>query len=281
MKNLIKIIIVLVFLIGCRNQTRQSNKLNYKIFQYKEKDSLNGHISKIVKFNNKHLISYEKYIDYFEDGCFRTEDKEITYNYKDTLLISEITKYTINFRQDSSRVDYLYNDKGALVKKIYNKHYRPFKKGRPDGCLVDSSDFEPKLKWGMDYTEYYKFKNKKIVEKRIPNFVRSEIKYQYEYDKKERIIKEIYYFGDELVSEKKYEYIENGYNLSSKGNWNGFEKYRFIKDRKGNIIQERKEWKKKQIYRIEKKYDIKNRIILEQRYDDENKLELTYKYIYK
>jgi len=280
MKNKIKIIIIFIFLVGCRNQILQSNKLNYKVFQYKENDSLNGHISKIVKFNNKHLISYEKYIDYFEDGYFRTGDKVITYNYKDTLLINEIIKYTNSFKQDSSKIDYLYNNKGTLQKKIYNIHYRSFKKEIPNGCLVDSSDFEPKAKWKIDHTEYYKFKNKKIVEKRIPNFMESEIKYQYKYDKKERILKEIYYLGDELVSEKKYEYTEKGYNLTSKGNWNGIEKYRFIRDHKGNIIQETKEWRKKQMYRIERRYDIKNRIILEQHYDDKNKLKLTNKYIY-
>lgn len=276
MKNIRFLLLISLVFVSCK---KKSNGLNYKVYQYQKNDSSNYHLTKTAIFNKKGLIEYEKCIDYFTDGFIRQGDEEIIYYYNDTLLTKIIKKHINYYRKDSSRIEHLYDNKGVLVQKIFYEHYKPFKEGRI-GCFVDSSDFEKNYIWKIIYHEHFKYKNKRLFEKRIPDFVNRETKYQFEYDKEERIIKENYYDNDELVSEKIYKYVENGYDLNSKGNWNGFEKYRFIKDKKGNIIQESKDWRGTQMYRIERKYNINNKLILERSYDRENKLELTSKYIY-
>jgi|GEM_PF-6363906 hypothetical protein len=68
-------------------------KRNYKIYQFAENDSTNGHISKIVKFNNENLIIYEETIDFkFSRLSHITDYVENNY-YKDSLLIKTETSY--------------------------------------------------------------------------------------------------------------------------------------------------------------------------------------------
>lgn len=279
MKKLIFLIIISTFLTSCHNK---KNELNFEVFQFQDKDSTKGHFSKSVKFNENGQIIFEKLNDYFDNGIFRTSDEEINYYYRDKLLIQILAKFLNSYHQDSSRTEYFYNEKNLLMKKINFLKVRLRKNDGYEGCLVDSSSFEKEPKWILDYTEIYKYDKKdRLIEKYIPEHFKGQNRFEYEYDTLNRIIKETSYNEQNLVQEKKYEYKIDGYNLVSKGGWTGNEQFSFIKNENGKILQELKKWEGVQQYRIEKKYDIKNRIIIEKFYNEKDELELTHIYKYE
>lgn len=69
-----------------------SQKRNFQIFQFEKKDSLNGHIAKIVRFNEKGLKVYEQLNDFKSSSAEGMVDYMERYFYRDTLMMrSEIT----------------------------------------------------------------------------------------------------------------------------------------------------------------------------------------------
>lgn len=273
------IYIIFIFFLSC-NEKR--NELDYQVFQFQKNDSINGYISKIVRYNNLGKIEFEKYNNHLYEGIFKSSNSEITHYYQDTLLVKSLIKYFEIYKRDSGRLEFYYNEKRQLVKKKDFLKVRLRKKDSYDGCIVDSTNFEKNPIWMLDHTEEYKYdNNNKVTEKYIPEHFKGQNRFVYQYDKQGRIINETSYREKELAQEKFYEYIDNGCNLTSKGSWTGYEEYRYKTNENRKIIQETKKWRDKQQYRIEYKYDNKNRIKSEKYYNENDEIELTYIYLYE
>jgi len=275
----IKYIIVLCFILfSCKEK---SGKLNYEIFQIEKTDSLNGHISKIVKYNENGQIEYEKLIDFISNQGWARSDEEIMYFYKDSLLVKTLKKHFSVF-QDSSRIEFFYNDKHQLVKRLNYLKYRPLKKDTLSGCIVFNEDFETISIWELTNSELFKYNKDGLqIERYIPENAEYQNRFLFEYDNNGKIIKESNLRENELIEVIVYEYVENGYNLISDSGRIGNDEYRYIKDKNGIILQEQKKWNGAQMYRIEKVYDGNNRIIVEKGYNNKDELIITHKYNYQ
>ena len=279
MRYTISIILLCIVVLSCE---QKSDQLSYRIYQFKKNDSLNGHISKIVSYNSDGLIAFEKQDDFISIKGWPTSDIETTHYYKDSLRVKTLKKYYDRLSIDSMRIEYIYNEKQQLIKRLNFEKYRPFKKDRTTSCLASEDDFEAEAIWKLSHTELFKYNEAGLkIERYIPEQKKFQNRFLFEYDNDGRIIKKSFLSEAELIEVVSYKYVDNGHTLISNSGRVGNDDYRFKKDEKGNSIEEQKKWDGKQIYRIERVYDDHDRVLVERGYNDKDELKITHKYSYE
>lgn len=270
-------------------------KSDFKVYQFFGNDSINGHISKIVKYNNKGQLVFEKLTNYKTSKYNGFSDVTETHFYIDTLLTKTLRAYPRGILYDSTRTEFIYNRQKQLIGKTYFDFKKRLKKDLEFGdCLIDTTDFHPKPTWEIYSKIKLKYnKQGQKIEYYAPEYHwDSQNRYLYQYDNIGRLIKETSLDNDEIFWDKYFFYVKNGfdyyYNRDSKKIINNksdcpyYYSFREYKDDNGNIILETDSKKDgSQDYRIERVFDKENRILSEKRYDSKNEKELTKIYIYE
>lgn len=272
-------------------------KKDFKIYQFFGNDSLNGHICKIVKFNQIGLKIYEELIDYKSSKVVGTSDYVENYLYKDTLLIS--SEETNRNSKDKRTVNYTYNSSNYLISKEFKSYKIRLKKNIKKGiaygdCIIDEKDYEKNATWEIDSQIFYKYNSKnQLIEYYAPKYHwDNQNRYLYEYDENGKLAKETSLNHNEIIWEKYivnqengYDFImnwENEYKISSRTDWPHHYEIRYFKDTNNNIIKQTETGKNGKIeYEIKKFYNKENQITKEERYNENSELEITHKYIYE
>ena len=271
----------------------QEKKADFKITQL-EGTETNGQIAKEVKYNYNGQIKFEKLTGFKTTKNNSFIDVEETYFYQDTLLIRTLKYFPNSIDADSARIEYRYNDKKQLIERTHFDYKKRLKKSLEFGdCLIDSTDFDSKATWKLESKIIFKYdKQGRKIEYYAPEtHWDRQNHYYYEYDNEGNLIKETSLNNDELIWEKYFDYLENGYDffynrqpntkIENKSDWPYFYQIRYVKDNEGNILEESKKGKDGTLdYRIIREYK-NNRIINEKRYNRNNDLELTYIYDYE
>ena len=294
------LILVFLFSLFC---SCQEKSFDYKILQYEGIDSLNTKIVKKVKFNSDSLVIYEEYRGYKSDNANSISDVNTTYIYKDTLL----TK-TINYRPnlkgiccDSSKMEFFYNNKNLLERRIAYDYKRVLKKGTPFKDNLNSDDFEKERQWELSSETFYSYDNlgRKIEYNAPEKHWSSQNRFVWTYDNQNRIQEEKSFDEDRLIWTKFYEYQENSYKYTM--TWYDYEgNPRHLKDKSksweyrpqkiceyklNEIGQELEELATTEtgefISKLITVYDEKNRIAKTTKYLEENKPIMTHIYIYE
>jgi len=290
-KTILIISFLLVTFIAFSQQKR-----NYKIFQFAENDSLNGHICKIVKFNERGLKSYEESIDYKFSKLVGRTDYIDKYYYKDTL----ITRIETNRGEIYKSVTKLsYNNKNQLVKTKISDFETRLKKNIKKGiefgdCIIEDDDFEKNPSWKTYKIEFIKYDSKgRKIETYIPeNFDISQNRYLYSYNYDGLLEKITSLENNEIIWEEFRENFENGnydYIRLWKNEYNFKElcrsvgKVRFFYNDKNLLIESTKpdETGIRGDVKVKYYYNEKNELIKEERYSTENILEITHLYLYE
>ncbi|MFD1064394.1 hypothetical protein ACFQ1Q_14165 [Winogradskyella litorisediminis] len=197
----------------------QEKSFDYKILQYQGNDSLNTKVVKVVKFNPDSLIIYEEYRGYKSDNANSTTDVNTTNLYNDTLLVKTL-KYYPNIPNsiccDSSKLEYFYNDKNLLIKRIAYEYKRVLKKGTPFKDNLTSDDFEKERQWELSSETFYSYDSlgRKIEYNASEKHWSSQNRFVWTYDKQNRIQEEKSFDEDRLIWTKFYEYQENSYKYT-------------------------------------------------------------------
>lgn len=285
------------------NVSFSQSKRNYKVFQFMGKDSLNGHISKIVKFNELGKKIYEKLIDFKSSKVDGIVDYEAKYFYKDTLLIKEEHSYN-ELGTKKSETTFKYNVNNLLVfeedKTFERRLKKNIKKGIEYGdCTLEKSDYEKNPTWEISAQIYYKYNSKnQLIEKTAPKYYwDNQNRYLYEYDQNGKLIREISLHNDEELYDEHFEHFDNCYDyflkwhddeslknlkIVSRKDWPYFYKVCDYKDEKGNLIKHTETDKEGNIeFEIKNYYNSKNELIKEERYNEKGELEITHNYIYE
>jgi hypothetical protein len=293
LKNAMKKTILILLLCFINYVSFSQQKRNYKIYQFAENDSINGHISKIVKFNNENLVIYEETIDFkFSRLSAITDYVENNY-YKDSLLIKTETSYRNSIKKQI--VEFDYNNKNYLEKKIVKSYETRLKKNeKHEDCLLDDEDFEKKPTWKIITEEKLIYnsrgqKTEKIVDEK--EFNRKK-KYLYFYNYDGLLTKIKLLEDDEIIWEEfrecfekgNYDYIrlwKNEYTF--KDICRSIGKIRFVYDEKNLLIEMTKpdETGIRGNVKIQNYYNQNNELIKQERYNTENKLEITHLYLYE
>lgn len=192
----------------------QEKSFDYKILQYEENDSLNTKTVKEVRFNSDSLVIYEEYRGYKSDKANSTSDVNITKLYRDTLVVKELKFYPKTpLRNDSTRIEYYYNDKNLLTKRVAYKYERVLKKGLGFKDNLTSDDFEKERQWLMSSETFYSYDNlgRKIEYNAPEKHWSSQNRYVWSYDNKNRVKEEKSFDEDRLIWTKSYEYKVNSY----------------------------------------------------------------------
>ncbi len=288
MKKLLIVLLLISSYASC-----QEKKNDYKIIQFEGNDNQNSQVVKEVKLNENMQVFFEKYSGFKTSKYNSFSDVEITNYYEDKLLVKTTKYYPNSIDADSARIEYKYNAKSQLIERRHFDFKKRLKKTIEFGdCLIDSIDYEPYPTWKLESSISFKYDNKgRKIEYYAPEIHwDSQNHYFYEYDEQDNLIKETSLNNDELIWEKYFSFVYNGYDyfynrdadvtIKNKSEWPYYYKVRFKKDSKGNIIEETKTRKDGTLdYRIEKEYE-NNQIVKEQRFNRNNELELTkiYKY---
>lgn len=189
-------------------------KRNYKIYQYFENDSLNGKISKIVKFNSKNQKTYEETNDYNFSKLTSISDYNATYFYKGFLLDKIETTYPNSVSRFLEK--FKYNHKNKLICSISKSYEKRLKKNRKnDSDLISEEDYETKPSWKIDSKTNYKYdENGNLIETSIPTkFNKSQNVYRYTYYD-ENPIKISSYENERLIWDEFRQYInKTDYNF--------------------------------------------------------------------
>ncbi len=288
MKNLLILLLLTTSIVSC-----QEKYSNYKVIQFEGNEKQNSQIVKEVNLNENGQIRFEKYSGFKTSKYNSFVDVEIMNFYKDTLIVKTLKYYPNSIDADSARIEYTYNDKNQLIQRKHFDFKKRLKKTLEFGdCLIDSTDYEPYPTWKIKSNITFKYDKKgQKIEYYAPEIHWDrQNHYFYEYDVKGNLIKETSLEDDELIWEKHFSFVSNGYDffynrdaettIKNKSDWPYYYEVRFKKDSQGNVIEESKTRKDGTLdYRIEKEYK-NNRIIKEQRFNQNNELELTkiYKY---
>ena len=264
---------------------------DFNVFQFLGNDSIDGHVSRIVKFNSNGQIRYEELIDYKTSRYGGFADKRETHFYNDTLLVKTLREYPKQVIADSGRIEYKYNDRNKLIQKTNYDYQKRLKRELEFGdCLIDSSYYHSKPTWQIKsiFNFEYDSLGRKIAYYTSDKYPYTHFNYRFQYNKKNNLIKETSLDDQGISWGKFYSHKFNGYDyyyvrdtLSTYNNVKRFiYKYRKTKDLDGNIITEYTSNRNPyQEFRIERVFDNFNRVISEKRYDGNNRLELS-KYFY-
>lgn len=271
----------------------QEKYSDYKVIQVEGNEKQNSQVVKEVSINENGQIQFEKYSGFKTSKYNSFVDVEITNFYKDTLLIETLKYYPNSIDADSARIEYTYNDKNQLIRRKHFDFKKRLKKTLEFGdCLIDSTHYEQYPTWKLISNISFRYDKKgQKVEYYAPEIHwDSQNHYFYEYDHKGNLVKETSLEDDELIWEKHYRFVTNGYDffynrdpettIKNKSDWPYYYEVRFKKDSQGNVIEESKTRKDGTLdCRIEKEYQ-DNRIVKEKSFNRNNELELTkiYKY---
>ncbi|WP_157364926.1 hypothetical protein [Winogradskyella endarachnes] len=281
----------------------QEKSFNYKILQYEGTDSLNTKVVKKVKFNSDSLVIYEEYRGYKSDNANSTSDVNTTYIYKDTLLTKTI-KYRPNLKGvccDSSKMEFFYNNKNLLEKRIAYDYRRILKKGMPFKDNLTSDDFEKERQWKLSSETFYSYDNlgRKIEYNAPEKHWSSQNRYVWTYDNQNRIKEEKSFDQERLIWTKFYEYQKNSYKYTM--TWYDYEgNPRHLKDKSksweyrpqkiceyklndnGQELEELATTETGEfISKLITEYDIKNRIAKTTKYLEKDKPIMTHIYVYE
>lgn len=269
-----------------------SQKRNFQIYQFEKKDSLNGHISKIVKFNENGLKIYEELNDFKTSSVDGVEDYVEHYFYRDTLIIKSETTYR---NSDEKRLKINYYNKNNLLEtqefKSFERRIRKdVKKGFGIGdCIITEDDYEKTPSWEtVSKIHYsYNFKNQRIEYYAPDIHWSSQNRYKYEYDNEGRKSKIISLENNIVLYEESISYKDGleEHNLVWMKN-KDFEPHHYfistIKNSTNNRVEIRQNNADGTLeYIIIKSYDSNNQIISEKRFDSDGNLEITYVYQYQ
>lgn len=284
---------ILVLLLCFINYVSLSQlKRNYKIYQFTENDSANGHISKIVKFNNNNLIIYEETID-FKFSRLRAITDCIENNYyKDSLLIKTETTYRNSIKKQIVEFNYNKNYLKNKIVKTYETRLK--KKKNHEDCLLDDEDFEKKPTWKTIFEEKIIYNSNGQKTERIVNEkeFNSQKRYLYFYNYDGLLTKIKLLEDDEIIWEEFREYLEKGNydyirlwknEYSFKDICRSIGKIRFVYDEKNLLIEMTKpdETGIRGDVKIKNYYNQNNELIKQERYNTENELEITHLYLYE
>lgn len=255
-----------------------SQEIDYKIYQFKENDSINGHISKIVKFNEQGLVIYKEYIDFLETGVKGKVDHRVVFFYKNNLLTEELRTY--GGSDYKFKIEYKYNSNRQLVKEIHKSYLQKQKKW----SWVVVSKTEHKYNTKGQKTETH-------IDKKHNDSEANTILYYYNND--DLLIKKTRLYNDgNLLEEFIIHYEQGNYDymiLSSKYGYN-FEnscrsigRFRTLYDKHENVIETSHPDEtgiradvKNRFY-----YDKNNRKVKYERINTKGELEITHIYIYE
>lgn len=280
----------------------QEKSFNYKILQYEGIDSLNAKVVKEVRFNSDSLVIYEEYRGYKTDQANGTSDVNITRLYRDTLLVKEIKFYPeIPLRCDSSTIDYYYNDRNLLIRRVAYNFERVLKKGLPIKDVLTQDDFEKERQWKMSSETFYSYDSidRKIEYNAPKKHWSSQNKYLWSYDSQNRVKEEMSFDDDRLIWTKNYEYQDDSYkytmtwydyqgnpeHLKDKSKSREFTPQKIYEYKLNSKGQELEEYvtaeNGKFISKLTTEYDDQNRISKTTKYLEQSKPIMTHIYIYE
>lgn len=205
MEKILTFALILIFSFG------NSQKRNFQIFQFQNNDSLKGHISKIVKFNEKGLKVYEELNGFKISTAEGIEDYMEHYFYKDTLMMKSETTYK---NSDEKRITLnSYNKKNLLEKQEFRSFERRARKDVKKGfgfgkCIITGDDYEKTPSWKTISKIHYRYnsKNQKIEYFAPEAHWNSQNRYKYEYDSLGRKSKIISLENDTVLYEESISY---------------------------------------------------------------------------
>lgn len=286
MKKVILLILLLIFTLN------YSQKKNFQIFQFEKKDSLNGHISKIVRFNEKGLKIYEELNDFKSSSVDGMGDYMEHYFYRDTLMMRSETAYK---NSDEKRLTInSYNKKNLLETQEFKSFERRIRKDVKKGfgigdCIITKDDYEKTPTWKTESKVHYSYNSK---DQRIEYFApevhwSNQNRYKYEYDSLGRKSKIISLENDTVLYEESISYkdgIEERNLVWAREK--DFEPHHYFistkKDSNNNPVEIRRSNADGTLeFIILKSYDSSNRIVSEKRLDSEGNLEITHLYQYQ
>lgn len=279
-----KTFVIFFSLFFCVSFSQQ--RRNYKVYQFSEKDSLNGHVSKIVKFNEKGLKSYEELINFKKSELSGISDYIENYYYKDTLLV----RIEENFKDSEDRrvSKFEYNSKNQLKKETHKNFQKKLKERN------DEDDYEKKPSQQLSYEIFYKYNSKgqKIEDYTKDISYNRQRKSLYDYDYNGLISKITSFENNEITTDEfrvnfengNYDYIrltKNYYDFNDLGRNIG--QIRYIFDNKKNLIEYTRPDETGIRGNVKHKYYYNdgNELIKEERYSTEGKLEITHLFIYE
>lgn len=222
------------------------------------------------------------------------------YEYKDTILIKEIT--TIN-KKDSTKTIYKYNNINLLKEKLFYNYKRRIREGvnkgiaSLDGCLLLDEDYEKERSWKLEERIIYTYdSNNRKTESYDPFYNNSHNKYTWSYNTLGKIDEQRYYSNNSLYSIKKYKYSELNYQYTlttyeydgtpthlkkDRYDWQVQLTYFFDLDSQGRVIKETVTTDKNELRRfIVTKYNKNNLIEKRVRYNKFSQPEMTHIYTY-
>ena len=272
-------------------------KKDFKIYQFKQSDSLNGHISKIVKYDTNGLKTYEELIDYKVSKLSGFSDYKDNYFYNDTLLIKTVTTY--NNSENKAETNLEYNSNNQLIKETFSSYERRLKKDLKKGieygdCIIEEEDYEKNPSWEIETEKYFKYNSKgQLTETNAPEKSKSsQNRYLYRYNYDGQIEKVTSLENDEVIWEEFRENFENGnydyirlwandFTFKNVCRSVGAKRYKY--DKKNNLIEKSKpdETGIRGIVKTKFYYDDNNVLIKQERYNTDDELEITHIYIYE
>lgn len=272
-------------------------KKDYKVYQFEQYDSLNGHISKIVRFNKDGLKSYEELIDYKNSKLSGFSDYIDNHFYNDALLIK--TETTYNNSERKAETTFEYNSDNQLIKEIFSSYERRLKKDLKKGveygdCIIEEEDYEKNPSWEIETEKYFKYNSKgQLIETYAPEKSQSrQNRYIYRYNYDGLIEKVTSLENDEVIWEEFRENFENGNydyirlwsnEFTFKNVCRSVGSKRFQYDSRNNLIEKSRpdETGIRGIVKIRFYYDDNDVLIKTERYNTKDELEITHIYIYE
>lgn len=291
-----KLILNIIFVFTTLLSVAQEKK-DYKVYQFEQKDSLNGHISKIVKYNKNGLKSYEELIDYKVSKLSGFSNYIDNYFYNDTLLVKTITTYKNS--ENKAKRSFEYNSDKQLIKESFSTYEkrlkRDLKKGIQYGdCIIEEEDYEKNPSWKIETEKYFKYNsNGQLTETYAPEKSKSrQNRYLYRYNYDGLIEKVTSLENDEVIWEEFRENFENGdYNyirlwsndFTLKNVCRSGREVRHKYDDRNNLIEHSKpdETGIRGIVKTKYYFDNKDVLIRQERYNTNNELEITHVYQYE
>lgn len=282
----------------------QEKSFDYKVLQYQGNDSLNTKVVKTVKFSADSLIIYEEYRGYKSTPANSTTDVNITHFYNDSLLVKTL-KYYPNIPNgiccDSSKMEFLYNNKNLLEKRIAYDYQRVLKKGTTFKDNLTSDDFEKERQWKLSSETFYSYDSlgRKIEYNAPEKHWSSQNRFVWTYDNQNRIKEEKSFDQERLIWTKYYEYQENSYkyimtwydyegnpkHLKDKSKSWEYTSQKICEYRLNDIGQELEELVTTEtgefVSKLTTEYDQKNRIAKTTKYLEQDKPIMTHIYEYE
>ncbi|WP_299681057.1 hypothetical protein [uncultured Dokdonia sp.] len=291
-----KLILNIVFILTTLCSLAQEKK-DYKVYQFEQNDSLNGHFSKIVRYNEDGLKSYEELIDYKVSKLSSFSDYIDNHFYSDTLLIK--TQTTYNNSERKAETTFEYNSDSQLIKETVSSYERRLKKDLKKGieygdCIIEEEDYEKNPSWEIETEKFFKYNLKgQLIETYAPEKSQSrQNRYLYRYNYDGLIEKVTSLENNEIIWEEFRENFKNGNydyirlwsnDFTFKNVCRSVGAKRFKYDSRNNLIEKSRpdETGIRGIVKTRFYYDDNDVLIKQERYNSKDELEITHIYIYE